>query len=71
MTFDTIAGLIPQSLLLEAYVTLVNLSGVTSGKGAQNLMRVDQSVPAVRTVKVPVLVRLRRSSGHVTEVGGP
>ena len=70
MTFYTIAGLIPQSLLLVAHVTLANLSGVTSGKDAQNLMRTNQSVCAVRTVKMPLLVRLRRSSGHVTGVGG-
>jgi len=50
---------------------LANLSGVTSGKGAQNQMRVDQSVSAVSTVKVPLSVRLRRSIGHVLEVGGP
>jgi len=42
VTFYTIAGLIPQSLLLEAHVTLANLSGVTSGKVEQNVMRVDQ-----------------------------
>ena len=66
MTFYTTAELFPQSLQLEAHVTLADLSGVTSGNVAQNMMRVDQSVSAVRTVKVPVLVRLRRSSGHVT-----
>ena len=33
-------------------------------------MRVDQSVCAVRAVEVPVLVCLRSSCSHVTEVGG-
>jgi hypothetical protein len=33
-------------------------------------MRVDQCVPVVRAVEVPVLVCLFSSCGHVTEVGG-
>ena len=33
-------------------------------------MRVDQRVSAVRKVEVPVLVCLRSSCRHVTEVGG-
>ena len=32
-------------------------------------MRVDQCVSAVRAVEVPVLVCLRSSCNHVTEVG--
>ena len=34
-------------------------------------MRVDQCVSAVKAVAVPVLVCLRSSCSHVTEVGGP
>ena len=34
-------------------------------------MRVDQCVFAVRAKEVPVLVCLRSSCCHVTEVGGP
>jgi len=34
-------------------------------------VRVDQCVSAVRAVDVPVLVCLRSSCNHVTDVGGP
>jgi hypothetical protein len=35
------------------------------------LVHVDQCVSAVIAVEVPVLVCLRSSCSHVTEVGGP
>ena len=41
---------------------------VTRGICAPNVMSVDQSVSAVRTVKAQVLVSLPRISRHVTEV---
>jgi hypothetical protein len=37
---------------------------------ARSRVRVDQCVSAVRAVEVPVLVCLRSSCIHVTEVGG-
>ena len=40
------------------------------GENARNRVRVDQCVFAVRAVGVPVLVSLRSSCSHVTEVGG-
>ena len=44
---------------------------VTSRESARNRVRVDQCVSAVRAVEVPVLVCVRSSCSHVTEVGGP
>jgi hypothetical protein len=44
---------------------------VTSRASARSRARVDQCVSAVRAVEVPVLVCLRSSCSHVTEVGGP
>jgi hypothetical protein len=41
------------------------------GANARSRVRVDQCVSAVRAVEVPVLVCLRCSCNHVTEVGGP
>jgi hypothetical protein len=41
------------------------------GGSARSRVRVDQCVSAVRAVEVPVLVCLRSSCSHVTEVGGP
>jgi len=40
------------------------------GRLPRSLARVDQCVPAVRAVVVPLLVCLRSSCSHVTEVGG-
>jgi hypothetical protein len=40
-------------------------------KAGDARVRVDQCVSAFRAVEVPVLVCLRRSCNHVTEVGGP
>jgi len=41
------------------------------GEIARSRVRVDQFVSTVRAVEVPVLVCLRSSNYHVTEVGGP
>jgi len=40
------------------------------GKLPRSLARVDQCVSAVRAVEVPVLVCLRSSCNHMSEVGG-
>ena len=42
-----------------------------SRENARTSMCVDQCVSVVRAVEVPVLVCLRGSCSHVTEVGGP
>jgi hypothetical protein len=44
---------------------------VTSRESARSRVRVDQCSFANRAVEVKVLVCLRSSCSHVTEVGGP
>jgi hypothetical protein len=66
-----IAGLIPQSLQLQAQVTLASLGSCHKQGNVQSCVRIDQCVPVVRTVEVLVFLYLRNSCYHVTEVGGP
>jgi len=67
---DYIVWLIPQSLQLQAQVILRTCADVTSRKSARSRVCVEQCVSAVRDVEVPVLVSLRNTCNHVTEVGG-
>ena len=63
-----LAGLIPQSLQLQAQVTLPSLTWRhKSGQCAKPCAR--RSVCAVRVVEVSVLVCLSSSWSHVTQVG--
>ena len=66
-----IVGVIPQSLQVQVQITITSQSHVTIRESAQSFVRVVQCVCAVRAVEVPVLVCLRSSCYHVTEVGGP
>jgi len=66
-----VAGVIPQILQLQAQVTITSQSHVNIRDSVQSFFRVDQSIRAVRAVEVPVLVCLRSSCCHVTDVGGP
>ena len=52
-------------------VTLASKADVTSRDSSRSRVRVDRCVSAVRAVEVPVLVCLRSSCSHVTEVGDP
>jgi hypothetical protein len=68
---ESIGALIPQTLKLHAQVALASLVDITSRYSARGHVRVDQCVSAIRAVDVPVLVCLRSSCSHVTEVGEP
>jgi len=63
-------GLIPQNLQLQAQKILQSWANGESRENARSRVRVDQCVSAVRAVELPVLVCLRNSCCHVTEVGG-
>jgi hypothetical protein len=49
-----VAGVIPQSLQLQAQVTIASQGHVTIGESARNHVRVDHCVSAVRVVEVPL-----------------